>query len=48
MFRTKRIVRELLFLFLSVLCAIFLCIFLLFLGRAAEQRQLEGMTERNF
>ncbi len=48
MFRTKRIVRELLFLFLSVLCAIFLCIFLLFLGRSAEQRQLEGMTERNF
>lgn len=48
MFRTKRIVRELFFLFLSVLCAILLSITLLFLSRSAEQKQLARMTERNF
>ena len=48
MFRTKRAVRELLILFLVMLCAILLSGVLLVLNRSSEQKQLKHMTERNF
>lgn len=47
MLKKKRIVRELLYIFLSVLCAILLSLSLLFLSRTTEKDSLDRMAERN-